>query len=267
VLCLAVLCLLAPATTTLTAAQATLPILIYHQVRSGGGGKPAAPDVIELSRFEEQMRVLHDEGYTPLSMHDVIGFMQGRHVADKPVAIHVDDGWRSGFALAPVLDAYGFKASFWIITSPGNDPDYASWPEIDAIAANPRFEVLSHTVSHPWRSGATLADWVAGRTPRRGDFDVERELVESRQVIETRYHRSVPYLAWPNGIYNDRLIALAREAGYTALLTSDGGLNVPGGDVFRIHRAMVDGACDLSTFKQILADGLSHVCTPASASH
>ena len=82
----------------------------------------------------------------------------------------------------------------------------------------------------------------------------------SRYILEAKLARSVRYLAWPGGLYNDALVALARDAGYTALLTIDDGLNAPGDDPMRIKRTTVHGGCPENTFKQMLMDGKSRNC-------
>ena len=57
---------------------------------------------------------------------------------------------------------------------------------------------------------------------------------------------------------------LAREAGYTMLMTVDDGLNTPGTDLWRVHRTFVDGACDLTVFEAIVRDGHYRVCQTCS---
>ena len=103
-------------------------------------------------------------------------------------------------------------------------------------------------------------DWLKGHVPKKGLERVDWELKESRRELENKLGRPVPYLAWPSGIYSDRLIHLAQDAGYKALLTIDNGLNRPGGDPFRIHRTMINGACGLGDFTAILSDGAYRKC-------
>jgi hypothetical protein len=53
------------------------PILVYYQLRVSGNDPPDAPDIISLERFESEMRYLDAQGYTTLSMDDVIKFLKG----------------------------------------------------------------------------------------------------------------------------------------------------------------------------------------------
>lgn len=53
---------------------------------------------------------------------------------------------------------------------------------------------------------------------------------------------------------------MARQAGYTAAVTADDGLNKPGNDLFHIQRIMVNGNCGEKAFEKLLADGIYHGC-------
>jgi hypothetical protein len=68
----------------------------------------------------------------------------------KIVCVIFDDGWQSQWENAiPVLDQYGFKASFAIITGYVDDklPGYMSWSEIVKLAKNGE-DIVSHSYSH-----------------------------------------------------------------------------------------------------------------------
>lgn len=242
-------------------------MLVYHQIRTSGAEPEDGDTAISLDRFTEQMEWLHAHGYVSLSMDESIRYLKGElpPLTGPPVAIHLDDGWKSGLTAVPVLDRLQLKATYWIIAGTGIGLPHVDWADVDGLAANPRIDVQSHTLTHPWKPGETLVDWVSGRTMLRGTADAARELAESKRLLEDRLHRPVPYLAWPSGHYNDALISLAQRAGYTALLTIDDGVNVPGAtDLMRIHRTMVHGACDLTVFTHILQDGTFRACPAAT---
>ena len=254
-------------TATAAADRASLPILVYHQLRVSGDEPADSDEVISLDRFESQMRTLHDLGYRTLSMDEVTRFLRGESFPPKIVAIHLDDGWKSGLAAVPVLNRFDFHASFWIIAGTGISWPHLDWPEVEALASNPRFDVLSHTMTHPWKPNDTMLDWLAGRTPGKGLEQARAELTQSRRVLEDKLGRPVLSLAWPSGLYNEPLIALAQDAGYQALLTIDSGLNAPGDDLLRIRRTMIHGACNLDVFQQMLLDGRSRNCDAVPTPH
>jgi peptidoglycan/xylan/chitin deacetylase (PgdA/CDA1 family) len=68
---------------------------------------------------------------------------------------------------------------------------------------------------------------------------VKAELLESKRDIEKHLDKTCRYLAWPWGKYNAAALAIAREVGYEAAVTTERGANVPGGDVMRIKRVKI----------------------------
>ena len=241
------------------AEQGGVAVLIYHEVVTDD--RPEGDTSISLAHFSEQMELLADEGFTTVSVADLVRYMKGEiTLPAKAIAITFEDGWKSALNATPVLDRYRFKASFWIITGNGIGGDYLGWSDIERLAANPRFEIYSHTVSHPWDPRNNLVTWVQGANKDEGRRDALHELSESKRVLEQRLGRPVPFLAWPSGWFDDTLVALAQQAGYSALLTTEGGLNRRGDDVLRIRRTFVDGACDLLTFRRTVTSGRYASC-------
>jgi peptidoglycan/xylan/chitin deacetylase (PgdA/CDA1 family) len=66
------------------------------------------------------------------------------------VCICFDDGWLSAYINAtPILNQYGFKATFGIITQYAdyNYPAYMNWSDIEKLAKNGE-DIASHTYNH-----------------------------------------------------------------------------------------------------------------------
>jgi len=150
------------------AAQRDLPIIVYHQIRNTDDGPPDSAEAIALTRFESEMRYLHEQGYVALSAQEVVNFVHsGKAPGTRIVAVQFDDGWKSAQLALPVLDRYGFKATFWIIAGKGIGWPHMDWDEIEAIAHNPRYDVYSQSMTHPWKKGDTMLDWMNTRQGSR----------------------------------------------------------------------------------------------------
>ena len=246
-----------------------VPVLIYHQIVTDGT-KPGET-VISLDRFREQMDYLAANGYTAISVGELVDYMRGKsRVPAKSVVITFDDGWKSVLNAVPVLERHGFKASFWIITRKGIGWSNMEWSDVRALDAHPLFEVGSHTASHPWDPADNLVTWVDGKVPGRGVRDAIAELQGSRADLAEQLGRPVDVLAWPCGWHNAELDRIARNAGYRAALTIEEGLNRRGDDPMRIRRAFIDGACGMPEFEAALRTGAYQVCqredTPSKGS-
>jgi peptidoglycan/xylan/chitin deacetylase (PgdA/CDA1 family) len=241
-----------------------IPVLIYHEIVTDG--RAPGETVIHVDRFREQMKWLHEHAYTTLSFSELEDILKKRRpIPDSAVVLTFDDGWKSQLLTVPVLEAYGFKATFFIIAGPkGIGDPYLTWEEIRQLDQHPLFDVESHTFSHPWDPHDNLVTWVEGRTRNKGPVDALFELTESKRLLENQLQHPVRVLAWPCGWSNDELTTLAKRAGYTLLLSAEAGLNLPGGKLDHIHRTFVDGACNLEAFAQTLKDGRYQICQTTS---
>ncbi len=235
-----------------------IPVLIYHQILPGD--EEPGETRISLVKFKEQMKYLYEKGYTTISIDELIRFMKTGLASAKPIVITFDDGWKSVMEAIPVLKQYHFKATFFIFPGTGIGYPHMNWSDITALAEDPYFQIESHSLTHPWDEGSNLVTWREGKPIGKDATDAKLELRGSKEILEKALHKEVRYFAWPMGWYDETLIEMARDAGYEALLTVEEGDNKPGGDIFRINRILVDGACDMTIFRQMLLDHKHHVC-------
>ncbi len=238
------------------APDATLPppgtlVLVYHRIGSDPAIRNA--ETVPVADFEAQMQELVRRGYRSVSLAEMLGQMRGDPVsAGKTVLVTLDDGWKSQSLALPILRRLGIKASFAIFPGKGLGQDYFEWPDVEAISADPLFEVFSHSMTHPWDNKENIVTWVDGASVTHGAADADNELFESKRVLEEHLKEPVEFFAWPRGWYNARLVERAVAAGYKGLLTIDPGTNAAGDDPRYIKRVMVDGQCSLDQFRDIL---------------
>jgi peptidoglycan/xylan/chitin deacetylase (PgdA/CDA1 family) len=69
---------------------------------------------------------------------------------NKVVMLGFDGGWKSQITYAkPILDKYGFKASFFIVCGRvGTQPNWMSWQDIAELKKD-GMDIESHSVTHP----------------------------------------------------------------------------------------------------------------------
>jgi peptidoglycan/xylan/chitin deacetylase (PgdA/CDA1 family) len=231
-----------------------VPVLIYHEI--GVHRTPPGPTAISVESFREEMDFLAARGYTTLSIGQLLDFLGGRPVPERSVVLTFDDGWKSLDEAVPLLKKHGFKATFFIITGAADGrfgPDYLSWPQVEALAREPLFEIGSHSVTHPWDPANSFLTWREGKPAGKSLEDVRSELHRSREALEAHLHKPIDYWAWPCGWTNEQLTAEAGKAGYRAQLTTIEKPNVPGGSPSEIRRYFVDGAWDIKAFARFLA--------------
>ena len=190
-------------------------------------------------QFETQMRFLHEQDYRVLSLGEVLEVVRGRREAPpRAVALTFDDGYTDFLEQAwPVLERYGQPATVFLVAERvgkvnswdlrhGDPPRrLLSWGQAAELAVR-GVEFGSHTLTHP-------------QLPRLDDREQEREIRESREIIEDRLGRRVRFFCYPHGLYDDRCLPRVREAGYEAAVSDIRGANQAGTDALLLRRSLV----------------------------
>jgi peptidoglycan/xylan/chitin deacetylase (PgdA/CDA1 family) len=188
-----------------------LPILAYHKIdpRRELGLTSLSPRT-----FERQIRLLKHEGYTCISPQFLISHATDTTSVTKPVLITFDDGYEGIYHYAyPLLKKYGSNAIIFLTTgyigrynrwdsSPGPRFRHLDWAHIREMA-DAGIWFGSHGVNHTFLT-------------RQSDSLARYELEASKKSLEDRLGLPVPFFSYPYGDYDDRVIDLVREAGYTA---------------------------------------------------
>jgi peptidoglycan/xylan/chitin deacetylase (PgdA/CDA1 family) len=187
-----------------------VPILMYHYVRTVdpqedelGYNLSVTPEL-----FEEQMEWLSEHGYTTVRMDTLANCLRGlERCPSKPVALTFDDGYADAATTAfPILQRYGFTATFYVVTEFVGRPGYMSWEQIELLH-NSGMEIGSHTMHHP--------DLTA-----RDPEVAYQEIVSSRAIITKRILEPVRSFCYPLGQYTPLIASLVRDAGYTSAVTT-----------------------------------------------
>jgi peptidoglycan/xylan/chitin deacetylase (PgdA/CDA1 family) len=222
-------------------------ILCYHIVES-----PRDPRM-EISRevFHQQMRYLAMTGYTVVPLRDIYEYASGKRTSlpRNAVAITIDDGWRSTYTEAfPELKKRHFPFTVFIYPKIIGQTAYAmTWKQIKEMAAA-GVDIESHSLSHPFltrRRNATLDE-------KQYAAWLQKELVESKHILEHETGKPIEFLAYPYGDYDHFLAADVKRAGYEAALTCEYGPVTRGMNPFRLRRVVIDKRMDFAAFRRYL---------------
>ncbi len=222
----------------------TVPVLAYLKLAEKKSGRL----VVARSVFERQMEFLHQNGYQPVSIDRLVDYLNmKRELPPKAVVITFDNGWRSVYKIAyPILKKYRFPATVFIYTNFIGAPKALTWQQLREMSAH-GISIQSQTLSLPnltrLAPDARLQDHI---------MTLERELGQSKALIQKNIGKPCNYLAYPFGKTNDLVIAMAKKFGYRAGFTLNRGSNPFFVDNFKIRRSMIYGHYDLNRFAKNL---------------
>jgi peptidoglycan/xylan/chitin deacetylase (PgdA/CDA1 family) len=216
----------------------SIVFLMYHELELPGRSL-CQPDpgyaryILPETDFRTQMEYLKRNGWQGLSVGQALGFPTGRNVC-----ITFDDGCESDvLAAAPILRQAGFNATFFITCGRMGKPGYLSATQLKELSGQD-FEIGCHSMTHPY-----LTD-----LDERG---LRHEICEAKSQLEQIVGQPVNHFSCPGGRCDQRVVTVARAAGYRTLATSRIQANSRKTDNFGLGRVAVLRDTPLSKFAAI----------------
>lgn len=233
--------------------QGFIPILMYHSVNET---HPVNSVVIRPSEFKEQLSYLKQQGYTALSVYDVVEAIYGaKNLPEKPLLITMDDGYQDNYEYAfPILQELEMKATIFVVTSqmgetPGKSKHF-TWEEAQEMVDSGFVTIQSHThdLHHKLDTPeGPQSAMVSRKLLQDGTEESEEEyreriyddLMTSKRLIQKHTTDHVVTFAYPYGVYSDQVLDIVKEAGFLLLFTTEKGLFRLEDSVYTIPRVNV----------------------------
>jgi len=199
----------------LLAGELNVPILLYHRF----GPTVADSMTITTPVFIEHLDYLKKNGFTVIPLRRLVNYLNKsdlKPLPKKPVVIVADDAHQSVYAvLYPLAKKYNIPVTLFTYPSAISNASYAmTWEELREVEKSGLFDIQSHTFWHPnfKREEKKLS-------ATEYDKFVDVQLIKAKKKLEKEMGKTIDFLAWPFGIYDEDLIKRANAAGYIALLT------------------------------------------------
>ncbi|MFZ2959782.1 MAG: polysaccharide deacetylase family protein [Candidatus Ozemobacteraceae bacterium] len=218
-----------------------VPVLMFHKI-------PSAPPLsrhktwVTAERFEKHLAYLRRNGFQSFTMRDMKEFLTGARPLSsfpaRPILLTFDDGYLDNYRqAAPIMQRYGFSGLIFCMGNPAlrdsvwdRSPSEETAPLMSFTQirelSDAGYEIGAHTLSHP-------------HLPALSDEQARREILDSKNSLEDAIGQEVISFAYPYGEYDDRIVDIVREAGFSfAFATSTGAPNFFD-DPFRIFRTHI----------------------------
>jgi peptidoglycan/xylan/chitin deacetylase (PgdA/CDA1 family) len=224
-------------------------ILVYH--RFG----PSVNDAmtVRTATFRWQLDYLEQHGYAIISLRALVSYLLG-HTAAPPrrsVVITADDGHVSVFTeMLPVVREHQVPVTLFVYPSAISNATYAmTWEQLDTLHRTGLFDIGSHTYWHP-----NFKTERGRLSPTAYRAFATMQLVKSRDVLKDKLRVEVDVIAWPFGIYDDELIAIAHDAGYLAGVTLERRVVTSREPIMALPRFLVTDSASGGRFRAMLPD-------------
>ncbi len=197
------------------------PIFYYHSIGNLG------PETLSADIFRDHLTLIKDAGFTPLTVSELTALDDND--CGKYVALTFDDGLLDNYEIAaPILQDYGYKATFFVI--PGFDnltrwvnPTTSQWSDVTKPGftipfpsmqqqhrrelVEMRMEIGSHSMTHP-------------KLNKIPESQLHSEIIDSKLMLEDQLGQSVTSFCYPKGRYNNTVLKYIKKAGYESAFTT-----------------------------------------------
>lgn len=210
-----------------------IPILMYHSISTIPGNSLGVP----VPQFSEEMEWLHRQNYKTLTLEEFYQALVNKSpVPDKPILLTFDDGYSDNYSSAwPILHQYGFRATFFVITS-SVGKGMMTWNQLDELLRQGN-SISSHTVHHP--DLATLSS-----------KQQENELLLSKKELENHLGNRVEALCFPSSRHNETTLRLMSQLDYKLGFTTQAGKVHLGDNPLALKRMRISGGMSLTAFQK-----------------
>lgn len=180
-----------------------IPVLIYHAFSTEPQQDPYQLFVTP-GRFEEQITALINDGYTFITLDELVAYQKEEiGLPEKVVLITIDDGWKGNYIdVFPLLKKYDIPATIFIVNDLLGKEGYFTWEEAKEMFDSGLVKIHSHGKRHIDYSQVTKEV-------------LQQNLEASQQQIEEKLGKQVPrYFAYPSGKHTVNSVAWLKEIGF-----------------------------------------------------
>jgi peptidoglycan/xylan/chitin deacetylase (PgdA/CDA1 family) len=227
---------------------ASLPILTFHSLDSHSSVISFSPQL-----FRHGLARLRKQGHRAISLLEAVESIRNASpFPDHTFAITFDDGYESVYRDAlPVLQDYNLPATLFITVGRERADRLPSlegramltWQQIREMHEC-GIDIGAHTLTHP-------------DLTKLAPEQIEREIIDSKKIIEDRLGATVTCFAYPFGRYDRRSREIARR--HFACACSDNlGITTPQSDPYALERVDAYYLRTQKTFDLMLSRSFPH---------
>lgn len=213
-------------------------ILLYHQIGESPTNNTNLDCFCSVAEFRRQMDFLKQSDYSVISLDMALDLAFNNKKIDKNyIVLTFDDGCENFYDITfPILDFFNFPATIYPITGfLGNILTIKgkSYPHLKILSESMLFElnklgieIGAHTVNHLKLTNST-------------EKEAKFEIKYSKDYLEQLLGENINSFSYPHGDYNNEIIRIVKETGFTNASTCKSGFTQDAQSIFEIPRKYI----------------------------
>ncbi|MDF3290406.1 polysaccharide deacetylase family protein [Streptomyces silvisoli] len=228
-----------------------VPILMYHAV-ADAPARAARGLSVAPSAFAEQMELLAERGFTPLTTRQLAAVWRDgrRALPERPVLITFDDGYEGVHRHAlPELRRHDFAATLFTSTgwvrgrgtqdqAPGALDTMLDWDQVRELAGS-GVEIGGHSHSHP-------------QLDQLSDERLWFEVLRCKEILTEELDAPPVSFAYPYGYSSQRVRRMVRTGGFGISLAVGNRLASRAQGPYALRRVTVRRSTSITEFERLV---------------
>ena len=237
-----------PYVTAMSQPQASVPIIMYHQIHKSS--KSCGDYIIPLSTLHDDFEYMKQNNITPVSFAMLRDYVEkGTPLPQRSVVITFDDGEKSFLTkVVPLLEEFNYPANVNVIgslvelyTKNGETDDsyaYLSENDIKTLNENPLVEMGCHTYNLHSLTNRRGVSQLYGEDDEKYNSIIENDIKRFNSLFTRLTGKAPTIFAYPYGIKNKNCDGIIKNNGFTVTLTCREAVNKlsPGSTLFDLGR-------------------------------
>lgn len=214
-----------------------VPVIMYHSILKDSSLQGRY--VISPTQLEEDLIYLSENGYTAVTVADLISYVEeGTPLPEKPVMLTFDDGYYNNYLYAyPLMQKYGFKMVLSVIgkyselysENDGNNAYYShcTWDQLREMELSGFVEVQNHSydmhTTDQGRNGTKKNSWESSENYRS---ILSNDVLKCQTFLMERSGITPTAFTYPFGAISSESVAILKDLGFKASFSCEQKMNL-----------------------------------------
>lgn len=202
-----------------------LPVIMYHSITDDYCN--VNDYTVTISQVESDLEYLKSHGYNTVTTEDVINYVNGGMLPEKPVIITADDGFYNNYCyLLPLLEKYDMKAVISVVgyysevlaADDPNIPDYSylTWDDITELLLSEHIEIANHTYNMHSDGDRKGCSRIYGESYDDYANALFEDIGLCQTLLSLNCGIAPPAFTYPYGVISEESIPVLRSMGFSA---------------------------------------------------
>lgn len=214
-----------------------LPIVMYHSMLKDT--KLQGQFVIDPAKFEEDLKYLKDNGYTTITVSDLIDYVyNNKKLPKKPIMLTFDDGYYNNYLYAyPLLEKYkckavispiGYYSDLYSKSTDTPSPSYShcTWKQLKEMQNSGYVEIQNHSYNMHSQNGRLGIKQKNGESSDKYKEVITEDISKAQNTFKEKLEYTPQAFVYPFGALSDSSEEVIKALSFKASFICEEKINV-----------------------------------------